>query len=103
MNKFELEVTEADIVKPKTLADRIVKNLDIRPNAEYREAAQKMEVGDSIPDLDGKTADRLYRAIEEVHGPRTATMRQRPAGSVKHTVWRVAARPERKRKGKANA
>ncbi len=100
MGKFELEVSEADMTKPKTLADRIVKGLDICSNGEYRDAARAMEIGDSIPDLDGKTADRLYRAIEEIHGARTATMRARNG---KSTVWRVAARPERKRKTKGAA
>lgn len=89
--KIDLELSEKDIPR---LAARIVKGLDTRPNSEYREAAQAMEVGDAIPGLDGKSAGLLYRAIEEVHGERTATMRQMGDTC---TVWRVTQRPERKR------
>lgn len=92
--KIDLELSEKDMPARNRLAARIVKGLDTRPNSEYREAAAAMDIGDAIPDLDDKAAGLLYRAIEEVHGERTATMRQ-TGGSC--TVWRVSQRPQRKR------
>lgn len=91
---IDLELTEKDMPQPKPLSARIVRGLDTRPNSEYREAAQAMQEGDAIPGLDAKSAGLLYRAIEEVHGERTATMRQMDGTC---TVWRVPQRPERKR------
>lgn len=99
MAKFELELTQDDApTAPKSLKDRIVRQLDTRHNLEYLEAAQELKVGDGITDLDGKEADKLYRAIESCHGPRTAEMRQKKGVPGKYSVKRIEPRPERKRR-----
>lgn len=100
MATFELELTEKDMPAPaKTLKDRIVRQLDTRHNLEYLEAAQELKVGDGITDLNGKEADKLYRAIEKVHGPRTAQMKQvKQQGVSMYSVKRIEPRPERKRR-----
>lgn len=102
MSKFQLEVTEQDMPTTKPLAARLVRQLDTRHNLEYLEAAEVLEIGDGYTDLTGKEADRLYRAIEKVFGPRTAEMKQQP-GTVLHSVKRIEQRPERKRKAKGAA
>ena len=73
----------------------IEKNVDIRDNSDVLVVAEKMEIGDSIGNLGKADAGKLARAIEKAHGARTATIKER-GGALR--VWRVAARPETKRK-----
>lgn len=78
----------------KKLVDRIEKEVDIRENSEYRAAAMAMGINDSIGDLSKEDAARLSRAIEEIHGARTSTQRDRDG---KIRVWRIEPRPHRTR------
>lgn len=73
----------------------IEQNVDIRENASMLEYAEKMAVGDSIGKLTKSDAGKLARAIEQVHGARTATIKERNDG---YRVWRVEQRPEKTRK-----
>lgn len=87
--------TPAAAPKLFSIADApIVKGADLRDGAEYRAKANELEVGDAIADMPKDAAGRLYRAIEEAHGPRTATQRCKDG---LYTVKRVETRPARQR------
>jgi len=74
---------------------KIDKDVDIRDNSNVLVIAEKMELGDSIGGLAKTDAGKLARAIEQTHGARTATIKERDAA---FRVWRVAQRPEKARK-----
>lgn len=73
----------------------IEKGVDIRDNSNVLVIAEKMEIGSSIGGLTKNDAGKLARAIEQTHGPRTATIKERDEA---FRVWRVAQRPEKARK-----
>ena len=71
-------------------------------NHEVLEVAKAMEVGQRYPGLTKTEAGQLVRAIESVHGARTAS-RTSDKGADTFSVTRVEARPLVARKPKAKA
>ena len=80
--------------------EKIVKALPA--NHEVLEVAKAMEVGQRYPGLTKTEAGQLVRAIESVHGARTAS-RTSDKGADTFSVTRVEARPLVARKPKAKA
>jgi hypothetical protein len=78
--------------------ENIVKALPA--NHEVLEVAGAMEVGQRYPGLTKTEAGQLVRAIESVHGVRTAT-RTADKGAETFSVTRVVARALKARKPKA--
>lgn len=69
-----------------------------RNNANELNVANQMQVDDYYSGLNKKDAGKLARAIEEVHGPRTASVVQDGKGSDTYSCGRVMPRPAVTRK-----
>jgi len=69
-----------------------------RNNATELAVAIAMQVDDYYSGLNKKDAGKLARAIEEVHGPRTASVVQDGKGSDTYSCGRVMPRPAVTRK-----
>lgn len=93
-----MKATTTEATPPKKFdieAAPIVRDVDLRDGAEYRAKAREMPEGGAVLHMPKEAAGKLYRAIEEYHGARTASQKAEKDGT--YSVMRVAPRELRTR------